>query len=171
MTALRPTTAGDQAAMLALYPAMFPGEDLRPLVTSLLNGDAPPLSLGAFEGADPVGHVLFTPFEHPGGGKGALLGPLGVAPNRQRGGLGSALIRDGLARLTSARVDQVFVLGDPAYYGRFGFAPEADVGTPYPLPDEWRDAWQSLRLEGGTPLAPGPCTLPAPWMDPALWAP
>ena len=50
------------------------------------------------------------------------LAPLGVRPDRQQQGIGSALIRAGLARLTDRAERLVFVLGDPAYYGRFGFA-------------------------------------------------
>jgi putative acetyltransferase len=44
-----------------------------------------------------------------------------VSPPLQRQGIGGALIRDGLARLKDRAERLVFVLGDPAYYGRFGF--------------------------------------------------
>ena len=158
------------ARIIALYPAIFPEEDLRPLVTSLLNGDARILSLAAFDGGEPVAHILFTLFEGSGG-TGALLGPLGVLPRAQRRGLGSALIADGMARLGTGDVDQVFVLGDPAYYSRAGFQPERAVMPPYPMPEKWRDAWQSRKIEGRTALAPGRCTLPDPWMNRALWLP
>jgi putative acetyltransferase len=49
------------------------------------------------------------------------LAPVGVVPPLQRKGIGSALIRDGFARLKDRAERLVFVLGDPAYYGRFGF--------------------------------------------------
>ena len=49
------------------------------------------------------------------------LAPVGVAPGRQREGIGSALIREGLARLRDRGERLVFVLGEPGYYGRFGF--------------------------------------------------
>ena len=47
----------------------------------------------------------------------------------------------------------VYVLGDPAYYGRSGFIPEPAIAPPYALPEEWRDAWQSLSL-GDAPQPP-----------------
>ena len=74
----------------------------------------------------------------------------------------------GLARLAEAAVRQVFVLGDPRFYGRLGFAAESQVLPPCPLPVAWRDAWQS-RIIAGHPLTPGRLSLPAPWHNPALW--
>jgi putative acetyltransferase len=49
------------------------------------------------------------------------LAPLAVAPALQRQGVGSRLVRQGLARLRECGEAIVFVLGDPAFYGRFGF--------------------------------------------------
>ncbi|MCE1174827.1 MAG: N-acetyltransferase [Propionibacteriales bacterium] len=50
------------------------------------------------------------------------LGPIGVRPDRQRTGVGSALMRAGLDQLTEQGFVGVFLFGDPGYYGRFGFA-------------------------------------------------
>ena len=50
-----------------------------------------------------------------------ILSPLGVRPDSQRQGIGSALIERGLAILSSREVPAVFLEGDPRYYGRFGF--------------------------------------------------
>jgi putative acetyltransferase len=57
-------------------------------------------------------------------------------PERQRTGIGSLLIRDGLARSRAAAWVGVFVLGDPAYYRRFGFRAERASGfaSPYAGP-------------------------------------
>jgi len=49
------------------------------------------------------------------------LGPLSVKPSRQRRGIGSQLIREGLDRARDAGWQGVFVLGEPKYYSRFGF--------------------------------------------------
>jgi len=100
----------------------------------------------------------------------ALLGPLAVAPAHQGRGLGSGLVRAGLDRMRGAGVARIFVLGDPAYYGRHGFAAERRVVPPYPLPEAWRDAWQSVRLDGAPPAPPGTLRVPVPWRRPALWA-
>ena len=158
--------------MLELYPQAFPEEDLTPVVSALLARPQDCLSLAAFQGEPPIAHVLFTYCgTNEGGREGALLAPLGVLPSHQRQGLGSALVRTAFARLVDDGIGQVFVLGDPAYYGRFGFTAERQVMPPYPIPAEWAEAWQSLVLPGGVPLPAGPLSLPSPWMTPALWLP
>lgn len=168
---IRPTLPGDGPWIESLYPAAFPHEDLLPLVQALLE-EASAFSLVAVVGASPAGHAVFTGCTVTGcADEVALLGPLAVVPNRQRSGVGSALVSAGLERLARDDVGRVYVLGDPAYYGRFGFAPEADVDPPFPLPREWRTAWQSISL--GAALSPcrGTLSVPAPWLRPAVWAP
>ena len=70
-----------------------------------------------------------------------------------------------------ARTISEFVLGDPAYYGRFGFTPETHVEPPFPLPAEWGGAWQSQYLDGSRVPCPGKLDVPPQWLQPALWAP
>ncbi|MEY8842115.1 N-acetyltransferase, partial [Cribrihabitans sp. XS_ASV171] len=77
----------------------------------------------------------------------------------------------GLDRLAAEGVRQVFVLGNPGYYGRFGFEAERQVTPPYPLPEAWGGAWQSLVLEGREPLPAGPLEVPGPWRNEAFWLP
>ena len=162
----------DLAAIGSLYPQAFPDEDLVPLVRALLNEPKAILSLVATVGSALVGHVLFTKGSVTGSnGLVALLGPLAVSPSSQRRGIGSALVRAGLEQLQREGFAQVFVLGDPAYYGRFGFATESNVSAPYELPPEWATAWQSVILGSNTGRAAGSLVLPQPWMQPALWAP
>ena len=70
-----------------------------------------------------LGHAAFSPITisgHPGRWFG--LGPVSVLPERQRTGIGTALIEEGLARLAASGAKGCVVLGDPAYYRRFGFA-------------------------------------------------
>lgn len=169
---IRETTSEDTAQVLALYPQAFPEEELRPVVLALLEKQPDVLSLAGFDGDALVAHVLFTSCgtEQPDR-TGALLGPLGVMPSLQRQGLGSSLVRAGLERLEKTGIRHVLVLGDPAYYQRFGFLPERQVLTPYPIPEEWADAWQSISLAARAPLAAGRLSLPEPWMEPALWGP
>jgi putative acetyltransferase len=170
---IRETHPQDIAAIQALYPAAFPDEDLLPLVGRLLDEVPGLISLGAFLRESLIGHVIFTPCASDAGAdaKLSVLGPLAVAPASQRQGIGTALLREGLDRLKSGGISQVFVLGDPAYYGRSGFRPATNIAPPYPLPDEYRDAWQSLSLDAAPHPAPATLTVPAPWRDPALWGP
>lgn len=81
------------------------------------------LSLVAEDATGIVGHVAFSPVALSDGTDGWFgLGPLSVAPERQRTGIGGALVRSGLARLREKPAAGCVLLGDPAYYGRFGFA-------------------------------------------------
>lgn len=170
---IRESTAGDIAPLEALYPEAFPLEDLLPLVRALLGEPAGVLSLVAATAGALAGHVMFNECgidNHDR--KVALLGPLAVAPAMQRRGVGSALVGAGLEQLKAAEFRSVYVLGDPAYYGRFGFVAEGRVKPPYALPDEWAGAWQSLELGGEGALPPqGTLAVPTPWRDRALWAP
>ncbi len=169
---IRETTAGDVVQVLALYPQAFPEEELRPVVTDLLKEGTDVLSLAGFDGKVLVAHVVFTACGTAGENRGAaLLAPLGVKPSHQQQGLGSSLVRAGLQQLEDQGIRQVFVLGDPAYYQRFGFLPERQVLTPYPIPENWADAWQSMLLAGGKRMAAGCLSVLDPWMEPTLWAP
>lgn len=165
---IRETTEDDFEAAVALHAAAFPEEDLTALVRALLTMDAPRLAIGVFDGGAAISHVVFT-LCGTGDESGALLGPLAVAPAHQKSGHGGALIREGKARLAARGVNTVFVLGDPAYYGRFGFEPERRVSPPYALPKDWADAWRSAPIGDGASMAPGVLRAPPPWRDPALW--
>lgn len=166
----RQTKPEDLEQVLGLYPQAFPKEDLSAVVSALLGHGSKVLSMGIFEAEELVAHILFSICKTEAqGDTGALLAPLGVLPSHQRQGLGGALVWSGLDTLAQMGVSQVFVLGGPAYYQRFGFMPEKQVLTPYPLPAEYGDAWQSLSLADRSPLAAGPLQLPKPWMNPALW--
>lgn len=166
---IRPSTVEDAGAIDALYPLAFPGEDLVPLVHELLRERSATLSLVAAIDEHIVGHVMFTHCSVGGFDGIALLGPLAVTPSRQKQGIGSALVSDGLQRLREAGAKLVCVLGDPAYYGRLGFQQEGHVQPPYILPAEWASAWQSQSLDDTAALA-GKLIVPAPWQHPELWS-
>ncbi|WP_168206443.1 GNAT family N-acetyltransferase [Labrenzia sp. PHM005] len=168
---IRQSTPEDLAALEAIYPAAFPDEDLLPLVRSLETNEPRVLSLVAVNDGEVLGHAAFT-FCTAGQSETplAMLAPLCVAPNHHKQGLGSALVKEGFDRLKAQSVEKVLVLGDPAYYSRFGFSQENDIQTPYPLPEEWAQAWQSVSLGPALRVASGSLNLPPVWMDPALWS-
>lgn len=169
---IREALPADTAAIESLYPKAFPGEDLLPVVRDLSNPGVDALTLVATIDSAIVGHVIFTMCEVDGSGaKAALLAPLAVMPDNQRQGVGSKIVRAGLERLNEEGVKLVCVLGDPAYYGRLGFSAESLVEPPYPMPEEWRGAWQSQYLGSSEANCAGKLDVPAPWLDPALWAP
>lgn len=69
-----------------------------------------------------IGHVAFSPILINGEDLGWFgLGPVSVSPSLQRKGIGTALIEEGLKRLKDQGAAGCVVLGDPAYYRRFGF--------------------------------------------------
>ena len=118
---------------------------------------APLLSLLAVKDGKPVGHVLFTAVAVDGAERpvcASILAPLAVAPEAQGRGFGSRLVEDGLDRLARSGVELVFVLGDPNYYGRFGFAPARRRGleAPYELPPAYAEAWM-VKTTGETDVA------------------
>ena len=112
----------------------FSRDDEPHLVSALLRDQTaqPSLSLLAYEGEWPVGHILFTKVALVGSSRSvpsAILAPLAVVPESQRQGVGRALIERGASVLAGCDVQLLFVLGDPAYYTRCGFVP----ATPYGL--------------------------------------
>lgn len=107
--------------MRNVIAAAFGRPDEARLVDRLRADGDSVISLVAFDQNEIIGHVLFsrlaTPFP------ALALGPASVAPDRQRKGIGSRLIRAGLERAAKGAWRAVFVLGDPRYYRRFGFDP------------------------------------------------
>jgi putative acetyltransferase len=73
------------------------------------------------------------------------LGPLGVLPDRQRRGVGQALMHAVLAAADALGAPAVFLLGDPAYYRRFGFDLAVHAGV-QPPEAQWREHFQVRRL-------------------------
>jgi putative acetyltransferase len=169
---IRESRREELAAIESLYPETFPDEDLIPLVRDLLNDAVVAMSLVGTIDSQIVGHAIFTRCSVVGDGiNAALLGPLVVAPARHRQGIGSAIVQAGFRQLEKEGVGRVYVLGDPAYYGRFGFLPDSLVEPPYPLPPDWDGAWQSLSLGETTTPCTGKLSVPPQWLQPSLWSP
>lgn len=106
------------------------------------------LSLVAELGGAVAGHVAFSPVAIDGAHEAWFgLGPLAVLPSLQRRGIGSALVERGLAMLRERGAKGCAVLGDPNYYGRFGFV--SDGGLRYGTVP--RRFIQGIAFEGGRP--------------------
>jgi putative acetyltransferase len=104
------------------------------------------LSLVALAGDEVVGHVLFSPLiiePGPLAWPVCLLGPLAVKPAHQNQGIGSDLVLHGLDAVQATECSAVFLVGDPAYYGRFGFRPAQAFGVTSAAPLDNRNAFQS----------------------------
>jgi len=169
------SSAADLPTVLQVHRDAFGQEEEAGLARAILADPtaAPTLSLLAEDDGRPLGHVLFSQVRITGSGcRAAILAPLAVVPAAQGKGVGRRLIEAGLARLREAGVALVFVLGDPGYYGRFGFTPAGRQGlaAPYPLPEAHAAAWmvQALR-DGVLGEVQGGVTCCDALMQPALW--
>lgn len=139
---LRDEQGGDEAAISALITTAFAGAEhsdgSEALIVDRLRGDrALALSLVA-EAADGtlIGHLALSPVTISDGMQRWFgLGPVAVAPERQGEGIGSALIHAAFARMQAAGARGCVVLGDPAYYSRFGFAHDPALTYPGPPPE------------------------------------
>jgi putative acetyltransferase len=159
---IRPEAAGDVEEISSVIEAAFsrvehsappvtaggpPGEV--DLVAWLREDEGwlPHLSLVAVWDGRVVGHVVCTRAQVDGAA--ALgLGPLSVHPEFQGQGVGHALMREVLARAEKAGETLVALVGDPAYYGRFGFVPARELGVSSPDPG-YGDAFQARTLGPG----------------------
>ena len=93
------------------------------IIDALRAAGALTLSLVAVNGDALIGHAAFSPVHINAVDENWFgLGPVSVLPGFQRQGIGAALISDGLRRLRAQGAQGCVVLGDPAYYSRFGFS-------------------------------------------------
>ena len=148
---IRREAPADLAAVREVLAAAFPTEAEAGLVEVLRERARPSVSLVAEDAGRVVGHVLFTPVEIRGAEPAAGwfgLAPLAVAPERQRCGVGSELVRAGLAACRGAGARAIVVLGHPTYYPRFGFAPAWAAGLYYRVPGP-NPSFMVVELEPG----------------------
>ena len=156
---IRRESPTDFDAVRAVHEAAFDRADLagesapEAVLVDELRSDGdlvPGLALVADIGGEVVGHVVCsraTIARRPALG----LGPIGVQPHRQRGGVGSALMHAVIAAADALDEPVIVLLGHPAYYPRFGFVPAVEHGiTP---PQDWGPALFMVRRL--TAWAPG----------------
>ena len=162
---IRRERRGDAEAIFGVQARAF-GRDVEArLVDDLRASDAwlPALSLVALDGADIVGHVVCSRGRLEPGDHAVLgLGPIGVEPDRQRDGLGSALMHAVLGAADALGERIVALLGSPAYYGRFGFAPARTYDIT-PTNDTWGDFFQVRTLASYRPELHGTFHYAAPF--------
>jgi putative acetyltransferase len=133
-----------------VHQQAFGRPDEAAMVAAVRESRVPTISLVAAVNRVIVGHVLLSPVSvddhHDRRGLG--LAPMAVTPERQRQGIGGALIRAALRRARLLGYGFVVVLGWPAYYARFGFVPASRFGLRYEsdAPDE---AFMALALREG----------------------
>lgn len=138
---IRPETPNDIPAIHTVQCAAFDKPLEADLIDTIRQANGITLSLVAELDGKVVGHVLFSPgtLVSPAGTHPiTTLGPVGVLPSQQNKGIGSTLIRAGLAQLDANSHDLIAVLGHPTYYPRFGFVPSIRYGIrcEFDVPDD-----------------------------------
>ena len=138
----RPQRPGSVAPEVGLFEALWEA------------GDAiPEFSFTALTDGGVVGHVTAsqaTVATDPV----VAVGPIGVLPDHQGTGIGSALMEALLAAADAADVPLIVLLGAPEYYSRFGFRAAKELGVIPPEPD-WGDGFQARPLTAYTESVAG----------------
>jgi putative acetyltransferase len=104
------------------------------LVEALRDRDVLTFSLVATDGDRVIGHIAFSPVtigDENLSLKAVGLAPVAVLPEYQRQGIGSQLIEIGIEKCHKTGQNVIFVLGNPAFYSRFGFVAAATYGIRY----------------------------------------
>lgn len=149
---IRAERAGDPDAIRTVVSAAFEGnphsDGSEPgIVDRLRQASDLAVSLVAEDCGTIVGHVAISPvIISDGSVRWFGLGPVAVAPARQRQGIGTGLVARGLELLRQNGAGGCVVLGDPEFYSRFGFRHDARLSFPGP-PSEF---FQALPLAGAT---------------------
>lgn len=133
--AVRPARPEDRAAVRRILESAFPSAAEADLVEQLERDGDLAIALVAEDGGALAGYAAFSRMSVSVDGEDlrALgLGPVAIAPDRQQAGIGSALVEAGLGAAAAAGEQLVFVLGEPGFYGRFGF--DAEAALPYASP-------------------------------------
>lgn len=141
---IRSVIPSDLPAILALLDRAFaPSTYESRLVSRIPPGEPGCLGWVHERAGEPLGYVLYTPALRGTEVIGYHLAPVAVCPAHHRTGIGSELIRTTLASAALAEAP-VFVLGDPAYYERFGFGKVVNPTCPY---DESNAYFRALRWQ------------------------
>ena len=130
---IRPEVAGDHEDIYALTktafePMVFSDGTEAERVNTLRADNDLHLSLVAEDDGKIVGHIAFSPvfLSDPSIGWFGL-GPVSVWPDRQKSGIGSRLINEGLGILQKRNASGCVLIGDPNYYSRFGFVADGRI--------------------------------------------
>jgi putative acetyltransferase len=151
---IRPVDLGSESdpVCILLDAAFGPSDYESRLIRAVVARGEPHHAWGVEHDGKLVAFVLYTIATRGAEVIGCHLAPVAVHPDQQGRGLGSELIRSSL-RMAPLATTAVFVLGDPAFYERFGFSRVASALCPY---DEENRHFRALRWDdSGEPFVIG----------------
>ena len=161
------------AATFAASEGAEEGALIGDLARNLLatTGDADILVFTAREERALIGAIIFSRLTYDQDGRTVfLLGPVGVATDRQGAGVGQRLLAHGIAALRKNGVDVAVTYGDPNYYSKVGFQPITEEFARAPFKLKYPNGWLGQSLKDGqmTPLN-GPSRCVEAFHRPDYW--
>lgn len=174
---IRSASLSDSDDITDIYLHAF-GESEKDLIARLavdllVEQTRPPIiGLVAESGSGVVGHIAFSPvvIDRHDELHAYILAPLAVRPDDQKQGFGSLLVQRGIKMLRDAGTHLIFVYGDPAYYGRFGFGTALARKFRPPHELQYPFGWQAVTLNRFVPEnAYGALACVAALDDPRMW--
>jgi putative acetyltransferase len=159
MLSIRAATPRDREAIRKVEEHAFGQPAEAGLVDALVAAGDTVVELVAEDEGQVVGHILFSRILVKGKSEefpAVALAPLAVVPSFHGTGIGGALVREGHVRLKEAGEALSVVLGDPAYYGRFGYthARAARLESAYQCDALQALAWGEAPFNGRLAYAP-----------------
>lgn len=151
---IRKPKDADLKHILFVEKAAFESDKQANLTEQLIKDDSaePVVSFLAFDNDKPVGHILFSNATVEGYQKSehvCFLSPIAIIPEYKNEKVDELLMEEGLKKLKNSGIEMVFVLGDPEYYKKHGFVPEAEsfgFKPPFSLPERHSENWMVLPL-------------------------
>jgi putative acetyltransferase len=165
---VRVETADDYAGIAGVVEAAFGDTAVAEMTAAIRASDGyvRELAFVAEDDGGLIGHTMLSYLWIEGTERRVLqLGPMAVRPDRQRQGIGTALVRTALRAADERREPLVLVEGVPSYYPRFGFRPASELGLLRPHDSIPEAAWMALPLREYDPSLRGRVIYP-PWFPP-----
>ena len=153
---IRPENVGDAEQIGVVIEAAFSASSYgynneAEIVTALRQADALTLSLVADNAGTVVGHVAVSPVQISDVARGWFgLGPISVLPESQCQGVGALLMLEALAELKRIEASGCVLLGDPKYYGKFGFENVPELALPGVPPEYFQAVTFCEQFPAGT---------------------
>jgi putative acetyltransferase len=159
---LRGERPEDEAEVAAVIEAAFGDRAVAEFAAAIRasDGHVPELAFVAESGGEIVGHTMLSHVELQGHGRVLILTPMSVRPDRQRQGIGAALVRTALAAADERGEPFVLCEGVPRYYPRFGFRSATELGLLRPDERIPEAAWLVAPLRAYDPSVRGRVVYP-----------